>query len=80
MSTVLGIDIGTQSVKVLAYCADTKQCKALATAPLALHQNHHGVAEQQAHWWIDGLQAALQQIEPSVLANVSAIGVSGQQH
>lgn len=80
MSTALGIDIGTQSVKVLVYCADTKQCKALATAPLALHQNHHGVAEQQAQWWIDGLQAALQQIEPSVLANVSAIGVSGQQH
>lgn len=80
MSTVLGIDIGTQSVKVLFYCADTKQCTAQASAPLAIHRTHDGVAEQQAHWWIDGLHAALRQIAPSVLASVTAIGVSGQQH
>ena len=80
MSTVLGIDIGTQSVKVILYDITTMQCSASASAPLALHQTNTGVAEQQAQWWTDALKTALQAIAPSLRANVIAIGVSGQQH
>ena len=80
MSTVLGIDIGTQNVKAVLYDIDTQQCSAVASAPLALHQTKTGIAEQEAQWWIDGLHAAVNQLEPNLRGRVVAIGVSGQQH
>ena len=80
MSTVLGIDVGTQNVKAVLYDIDTQQCSAVASAPLALHQTKTGIAEQEAQWWIDALHAAVNQLEPNLRARVVAIGVSGQQH
>ena len=80
MSTVLGIDIGTQSVKVLFYDAEKRECVAVASAPLALHQTDAGVAEQQAEWWIHALQTAMYQVEKPIRQSVAAISVSGQQH
>ena len=50
MSTVLGIDVGTQSVKALFYDVnDARKTVAVGNAPLDLHQTDAGVAEQQAH-------------------------------
>ena len=63
MSTVLGIDIGTQSVKVILYDITTMQCSASASAPLALNQTNTGVAEQQAQWWTDALKTALCEVK-----------------
>ena len=80
MSTVLGIDVGTQSVKVVFYDFEARESLAVASAPLDLHQTDDGVAEQQAHWWIHALRQALQQVEKAVRQSVVAIGVSGQQH
>ena len=68
MSTVLGIDIGTQNVKAVLYDIDTQQCSAWRSAPLALHQTKTGIAEQEAQWWIDGLHAAVNQLEPNLRA------------
>ena len=77
MSTVLGIDIGTQSVKVVFY--DVAACDAVAveSASLDLHQTEDGVAEQQADWWIHALQQALQKVGKDVRQSAAAIGVSG---
>ena len=80
MPTVLGIDIGTQSVKVVFYDAEAHTCVAVASAPLELHQTNSGVAEQQADWWVQALRIALQQVDQSVREAVLAVGVSGQQH
>lgn len=80
MSTVLGIDLGTQSVKVLFYDFAARQSVAVETAPLDLYQTDDGVAEQQAHWWVHALRHALQQVGKGVRESVVAIGVSGQQH
>jgi xylulokinase len=80
MTTVLGIDLGTQSVKVVFYDLDARETVAVESAPLDLHQTDAGVAEQQAQWWIDALQQALQQVGKGVRESVAAIGVSGQQH
>ena len=80
MTTALGIDVGTQSVKVVFYDAEARKNLATASAPLALYQTDNGVAEQQASWWVDALRTALLQVEPSIRASVTAIGVSGQQH
>ncbi|MGI9234301.1 MAG: xylulokinase [Woeseiaceae bacterium] len=80
MSTVLGIDLGTQSVKVVFYDFEARETVAVESAPLDLYQTEAGLAEQQAHWWINALKQALQQVGKGVRSSVVAIGVSGQQH
>ena len=80
MSTVLGIDLGTQSVKVVFYDFEARETVAVESAALDLYQTDDGVAEQQAHWWIHALQQALQQVGKGVRSSVVAVGVSGQQH
>jgi len=80
MSTVLGIDLGTQSVKVVFYDFEVRETVAVESAPLDIFQTEAGVAEQQAHWWVDALRQALQQVGKEVRESVVAIGVSGQQH
>lgn len=80
MSTVLGIDLGTQSVKVVFYDFLARETVAVESAPLDLYQTEAGIAEQQAHWWVNALQRALQQVGKGVRQSVAAIGVSGQQH
>ena len=56
MTTVLGIDIGTQSVKVVFYDFEARQIASISSAPLDLYQTDDGVAEQRAEWWIEALQ------------------------
>jgi xylulokinase len=80
MSTVLGIDLGTQNVKVVCYDFEARETLAVETAPLDLYQTEEGIAEQQAQWWTHGLMQALQQVSKDVRRSVVAIGVSGQQH
>ena len=80
MTLVLGIDLGTQHLKALVYDAGARRARALTSAPLELHQGEDGTAEQNAEWWVEGLHSAMSQIDPTLLAAVSAIGVSGQQH
>jgi xylulokinase len=80
VSTVLGIDVGTQSVKVVFYDFDAREAVAVESAPLDLYQTDEGVAEQQAHWWVHALKQALQQVGSGVRESAVAIGVSGQQH
>ncbi len=80
MTTVLGIDIGTQSVKVVFYDFEARRISSIGSAPLDLHQTDAGVAEQRAEWWIEALRKATASAGQSVRERVAAIGVSGQQH
>ena len=76
----LGIDAGTQSVKVLAYDPATRQVVAQATRGLALHSTDDGGREQEAAWWTDALAACVRDLPGSVRASVRGLAVSGQQH
>ena len=76
----LGIDVGTQSVKVLLYDADERRVVAAQSAPLDLISDSDGTREQQASWWITALKQCLAGISPAEKSRVEAIGVSGQQH
>jgi len=80
MTTVLGIDLGTQHLKAVVYDAEARQIRASVTSPLALCRRDDGTAEQPAHWWIEALTDALSQIDRKIKMDVAAIGVSGQQH
>ena len=78
--TVLGIDLGTQSVKLLFYDFEAREIVASAAAPLELVRRPDGSAEQRADWWTVALARALREVPGPVRESVLAIGVSGQQH
>lgn len=80
MRTVLGIDLGTQSVKLVCYDPDTRSVAAVSSAPLDLHQDASGKAEQAPADWLVALAAAAAELPAEVKASIVAIGVSGQQH
>lgn len=80
MRNVMGIDLGTQSIRVIVYAPASKTVLASASAPLEMISRDDGSREQLAEWWLDGLHACLQQISSEDKASVAAIGVSGQQH
>ncbi|MDG1438420.1 MAG: FGGY family carbohydrate kinase, partial [Emcibacteraceae bacterium] len=79
-STVIGIDIGTQSIKVVIYHPGRKEVLASASQPFELTSKEDGSMEQQASWWVGGLHKCLDSISPEIKKTVVAIGVSGQQH
>jgi xylulokinase len=80
MSLVIGLDVGTQSVKLLAY--DPAQGQVLATLgePLQLTAREDGSREQHAEWWLAAIRKCFAGLTPALRARVTAIGVSGQQH
>ncbi len=80
MQTTIGIDLGTQSLKVIFYDFSKREIVASESASLDLYQNDEGAAEQQAHWWLNALHEALGKVDPAVLKSAVAVGVSGQQH
>lgn len=76
----LGIDLGTQSTKVLVYDADEKKTLSVTQAPHDIVQKSDGTSEQETQVWIAALQSCLERTEPQLRRSVKAIGVSGQQH
>lgn len=80
MSLFVGLDVGTQSVKLVAYDPQTRRVVATRGQPLELIAGDDGSREQQAQWWIDAIRACFAKLEPAQRARVAAIGVSGQQH
>lgn len=76
----LGIDLGTQSTKVLVY--DPEQKIILDTTQTAhdIIQRSDGTSEQDAGWWISAVSDCLSRLDPGLKQCVCAIGVSGQQH
>jgi xylulokinase len=80
MKSVIGIDLGTQSVKVVFYDFAKNAIVANESAPLDLYQDDTGVAEQQSQWWLNALHDAVAQVDPDVRKTARAIAVSGQQH
>lgn len=77
---VMGIDLGTQSVKVLVYEPDTRRVLDKASASLELIARDDGSREQLAEWWLAALRLCLAEISDDLKASIVAIGVSGQQH
>lgn len=78
--TVLGIDLGTQSLKMLFYDYERKVIVSSVSAPLKLERRADGSAEQRAEWWTEALADCLRRTPEDVRGSVRAIAVSGQQH
>ncbi|HEV8695296.1 MAG TPA: xylulokinase [Lysobacter sp.] len=80
MSLYVGVDVGTQGIKLIAYDPERRHVAASISAPLDIISREDGTREQLANWWIEGLRTCFAQLAPAVRARISAIGVSGQQH
>lgn len=80
MKTVVGIDLGTQSIKVVFYNFETREIIASESASLDLYQDDKGAAEQQAHWWLNALTEVMGRVDAEIRMSAVAVGVSGQQH
>ncbi len=78
--TTLGIDLGTQSIKILFYDYENRKTVFSSSSELDLDQDASGKAEQQADWWIDALLSALEEAPTELKESVRALSVSGQQH
>ncbi len=80
MKTVIGIDNGTQSTKVIFYDFTSGKIAASASAPHELISKEDGTREQKALWWIDALESCFNRIDPEIKKTAVSLGVSGQQH
>jgi xylulokinase len=80
MSLVAGIDLGTQSTKLVVYDPEARATVALASAPLEMISGGDGSREQLADWWLDAVRACFAQVDAGVRARIEALAVSGQQH
>ncbi|KAF1719608.1 xylulokinase [Pseudoxanthomonas wuyuanensis] len=80
MSLFIGLDVGTQSVKLVAYDPQLRQVVASHGRPLELIAGDDGSREQHAEWWLAAIRACFAQLDPAQRQQVAAIGVSGQQH
>ncbi len=80
MSLVVGLDVGTQGVKLLAYDPAARRVVSLQSRELQLVARADGSREQEAGWWIDAIRGCLADLGAAHRARVTAIGVSGQQH
>jgi xylulokinase len=82
VSTALGIDVGTSSVKAVLI-DDTQKVLASASIPLKLARPQEGWSEQEPDdWWKASLKAvaAIRKKKPKSFAAIGAIGLSGQMH
>lgn len=80
MSHFLGIDLGTQSVKVTAY--DEKgELKALSSREYPIISKQPGFAEQEPEiWWEKTAEAIREVISRLSSREIKGIGFSGQMH
>ena len=78
--TVCGIDLGTQSCKLLIYNFEKKKIIAESQASLDLIAGNDGAREQKAQWYDAALKTCFDKIDKKLKSTIAAIGVSGQQH
>ena len=64
--TVMGVDLGTQSIKVIIYCPDDRETLSIASQPLDMISKEDGSREQQAIWWIEGFKKCIGAIDPEL--------------
>ena len=80
MKTVCGIDLGTQSCKVVIYDYENKTIAAQSSVPVDMISENDGTREQKAEWYDEALKTCFDSIDPEIKKTVAAVGVSAQQH
>ncbi|MCQ2612151.1 MAG: xylulokinase [Treponemataceae bacterium] len=80
MKTTAGIDLGTQSMKVVLYDWANHKIVEKSSCPLELISENDGTREQKTEWYDAALKTCFDGLSAEGKASICAIGVSGQQH
>ena len=80
MKTVCGIDLGTQSCKVILYDYEARKIVLSSQAAIELIAENDGTREQKAEWFTEALKNCFAAFNEETKKTITAIGVSGQQH
>jgi xylulokinase len=80
MQTICGIDLGTQSCKLVVYDYEKKEIIAQSQAPVEIITNNDGTREQKTEWYDEVVKTCFDKIDANIKKTIAAIGVSGQQH
>jgi xylulokinase len=80
VKTVCGIDLGTQSCKIIIYDYEKKAVVDTAQAPVDMIAENDGTREQKAEWYDEALKTCFGKLDKAAKATVEAVGVSGHQH
>ena len=64
MKTVAGIDLGTQSMKVVIYDYESKEIIEKASCPMELISDNDGTREQKTEWFDKGLEVCFGKLSP----------------
>jgi xylulokinase len=80
MQAICGIDLGTQSCKLVVYDYQKKAVVAQSQTPIDIIAENDGTREQKTEWYNSVLKDCFDKIDQSVKSTIAAIGVSGQQH
>jgi len=80
MKTVCGIDLGTQSCKIIIYDYEKKNIADTAQVPVDMIALNDGTREQKAQWYDEALKACFGKLDKAAKKTVEALGVSGHQH
>ena len=80
MSCLLGIDLGTSSVKVVVFAVEGA-LKGVGMAESTIHTPRLGYAEQDpGQWWRATIIAVREAVEKAGRPEILGIGFSGQMH
>ena len=80
MKLVAGIDLGTQSIKVVLYDYENLTIVEKTSHDLDIISANDGTREQTTAWYKEAMLDCFARLNKDNLAKVEAVGVSGQQH
>jgi xylulokinase len=78
--TVAGIDMGTQSIKVVLYDWEGRRIIDFSREPVELIAENDGSREQKTEWYDTALEKCFAAFSEAEKNTIAAIGVSGHQH
>ncbi|GAB4518188.1 MAG: xylulokinase [Anaerolineae bacterium] len=80
MASILGIDIGTSSVKAIVYDTETHTVLAVANQEYPIYNPQPGYAEQHPDDWWQAVIQVTRRVVAATSQPVAAIGLTGQMH
>jgi xylulokinase len=80
MKTVCGIDLGTQSCKIIIYDYEKKAIVDTAQVAVDMIAGNDGTREQKAEWYEEALKNCFGKLDAGTKKTIEGLGVSGHQH
>ena len=73
MKTVAGIDMGTQSMKVVLYDYENKKTVESSSCPIDLISENDGTREQKTEWYKNAMEVCFSKLSKEGKATIQAL-------